>query len=457
LKRLKTFYNAVWTIAVPITIQHIVVSSASIVDNLMVSVTGGEAVGAVGAINKFINLFWFFLYGFTSAAITFISQSLANNDWKNSRKMLGYNLFINIAIAVLFSYISFFHSSRIASIFTKDALSLKLASDYLYTLAPYFILSAIPYAFSYPIRAMGQAKITMVAVIISQSINIVFNYFLIGGNFMFPALGIKGAAIATNISKVFELCIMLILVYRFNYGVRLGIKDIKSFNSVYFSSYIKVGSFSAANQVLWALGITIYQALIGGISLPIMVAYGMVAPFEQLFINFFAGLGGAALILLGNALGKKDEEAAYSLAEQFNKVGIIFATFLGVIVFFFSKYILAIYTLFLEGSSNLNNIALENATSFLSILGLFMFVRINNMILSCGILRSGGDAIYIFVVETISLWCIGIPLVWITKQNGFQPYIIYLMMYVEEIIKLSIFRYRFKSKKWMNSLKYTKE
>jgi Na+-driven multidrug efflux pump len=324
-------------------------------------------------------------------------------------------------------------------------------------LSPYFILSAIPYAFSYPIRAMGQANVTMIAVTISQMFNIIFNYLLISGYGIFPKLGIQGAAIATNISKVIEFILFYLIVYKFKYGVKFHFKDLKVFRLDYFLSYLKIGILSAANQLFWALGITIYQILIGGMNLATMIAYGMIAPFEQLFINFFAGLGSAALILIGNALGRKDYEAAYSLSKKFNRLSILFASVLGCLLFFSAKHLLSIYTLFWGRSSELDNLALSYSTMFLKILGIFMFVRIHNMILSCGVLRSGGDALFIFVVETISLWCIGIPLVWFSIYCNLEPYYVYFMIYVEEIIKLIVLKIRFRSRRWMNSLECIKD
>tara|TARA_Y100001935_G_scaffold255666_1_gene271072 strand:+ start:4982 stop:6346 length:1365 start_codon:yes stop_codon:yes gene_type:complete len=447
-----SFIRSVVSLAMPITIQQLVSSSGGIIDNLMVAGLGTKAIGAVGAINKFIQVFWFSIHGLTSGGASFTSQFAARNDSRGIKKILGVTLFLNLAVAILFTFLALFYADGIVRFFTHDEEIIKIAKMYLFSMAPYFVLSAVPYSYSYPLRSLGKAQLSMYIMFFAQAVNIFFNYALITGNMGFPALGVAGAAIATVFSKVVETTLMLSAVYFFKYEVAATLRELLSFSIEFLQKYLRVVSPLAINEVLWSLGLMLYQKLIGGMNADAMAAYGMLAPFEQLLISAFSGLANAALTLSGKELGAQNYKKAYKIGIRFSYIGPILALLIGIPVAIFSEHLISIYSLMSSNKSLLSQEAFRQASYFLRILGMFMFVRIFNLVSFAGVLKSGGDTIFLFFVETGSLWMIGIPIVYFSSLVGLSPYIVYFSTYIEEGIKAYFIRKRLISKKWMNTL-----
>lgn len=448
----KSFYWQVLAIALPITIQQVITSSGSIIDNLMVSSLGTEAIGAVGAINKFLQIFWFGIYGLTSGGASFISQFMSRNDSKGIQRIIGISLICNLIVAFIFTFIAMEYPVKIASIFTDDVKTLEIASQYLKVMSLYFLPYAISYAFAYPMRIVGKAKIAMYIICISQAVNIILNNLLISGKFGFPALGVKGAALATVIAKLCEMLSIIFVVYYKKYIVAGTFRNMLSFPMSFLIRVLTIAAPLALNEFLWGGGLLIYQIAISNMGIDAMAAYGMIAPFEQLLITAFIGLSSASLVLVGSKLGDKDYDKAYSTGNKFSMLVPILAILIGVPIAIFSKQVISIYSIMGANVNSISPIAFDQAQKFLKVLGFLLFVRVYNLTFLAGVLKSGGDSMFLFMAETGSLWLVGIPLVFIASQMNIEPYMVYLVAYIEEIVKARIIYSRFKSRKWMKTL-----
>ncbi len=450
-KSYNNFYWSVFTIALPITFQQIFSSAGTMIDNLMVGKLGMEAIAAVGAINRFVVIFWCSIYGLTSGGASFIAQFSARNDEKGIQRIVGLTLFFNLIIAAFFTFVSFAYPDYIISFFTKDPLVTESAKSYLYVLAFGFFVNSLVYSYSFNLRATKNGQISLFAVLLGQFINILFNYLLIYGKYGFPKLGVAGAALATVFSKVVEALIVLSVSYYKKYSIAGSISTMFSFSTVFFVRFIKIAFPFAIGEVLWSTGFAFYHSFFGKISTAAMSGYSMITPFEQLFITLFVGLATAALVMIGEHLGRKEEYEAYNHAKKFYSIGVIGATLIGIVVFFLSNKILLIYNL---KSSDIEDMqALQQAITFLKIFGLLLGIRVFNLICFAGILKSGGDSIYLLFTSILSLWLIGIPSAYIVSQIFKMPaYMVYISMYVEEFVKAFFIYRRFKSKKWIKNL-----
>lgn len=448
----KSFYWQILTIALPITIQQVIISSGSIIDNLMVSGLGTEAIGSVGAINKFLGMFSFGIYGLTSAGGSFISQFMSRKDSKGIQRIVGISLICNLIFAFIFTFIAMEYPVQIASIFTDDMKTLAMASQYLKVMSLYFLPYAISYAFAYPMRIVGKAKVAMYIISFSQCINIVLNNLLIYGQFGFPALGVKGAALATVIAKIFEMLAIISVIYYNKYIIAGSLKNMISFSASFLVRVLSISMPLTLNELLWSGGLLIYQIAISNMGIDAMAAYGMVAPFEQLLITAFIGLSSAALILVGGELGNNNYEKAYSTGNTFSKIVPVLAILIGIPIAIFSKQIISIYSFMGADMNSISPVAFDQAQKFLKVLGVLLFIRVFNLTFLAGVFKSGGDTMFLFIAETGSLWLVGIPLVFLASQMNIEPYLVYLVAYFEEIVKARIIYSRFKSKKWMKTL-----
>lgn len=450
-KSYNNFYWSVFKIALPITFQQIFSSAGTMIDNLMVGKLGMESIAAVGAINRFVVIFWCSIYGITSGGASFIAQFSARKDEKGIQRIVGLTLFFNLLIAAFFTFVSFAYPEYIISFFTKDPLVIEPAKSYLYVLAFGFFINSLVYSYSFNLRATKNGQISLFAVTLGQFINVTFNYLLIYGNHGFPKWGVAGAAAATVLSKVVETIIVLSVTYYKKYVIAGSISTMFSFSTIFFTRFIKVAFPFAIGEILWSAGFAFYHSFFGKISTAAMSGYSMITPFEQVFINIFVGVATAALIMIGEHLGKREDNQAYVYGKKFYSLGVLGASLIGLLVFIFADKIMLIYNL---KSSDIEDMqAFHQATTFLKIHGLLLGVRVFNLICFAGILKSGGDSFYLLFTSILSLWLVGIPFAYMTSQIFQMPaYMVYISMYIEELVKAFFVFRRFKSKKWIKNL-----
>ncbi len=448
---LSPFYWTVFRLALPVTVQQIVTSSSSIVDNLMVSVLGTEPIGAVGAVGKFLQIFFFAVYGVSSSGAGFIAQFSARKDEKGVQRVMGATLFCNIILAILFTVFSILHTDRIVDAFTKDPATKGYAKEYLLVMSFGYIFHSISFTYSFALRTIKKASLALYIILFSQMFNVFFNHLLIQGNGPFPALGVKGAALASVLAKVIEMFLILFFVYRNGYPIAGTLKTMLDFPVSFLFRFLEIAFPLTLNELLWALGLAIYQIFFGRMGSDAMAAYSMIAPFEQFFITAFIGFSSAALVMVGEYIGENKRDEAYDCAVKFYKISLFTSIVLGSIIFISADKIISIYSYM--GDKAINDQAVVYGVNLLRILGLGLFIRVYNLVSYAGILKSSGDSLFLFISETFSLWLVGVPLAFLASHTfKMEPHYVYGMLYVEEGFKAFLVARRFSSKKWIKNL-----
>lgn len=447
----KSFYTLIFKLALPVTLIQVLNSISSMVDNLMVGHLGMEAIAAVGIINRFTLMFWFTLYGMTSGGSTFIAQFFGKGDDTNIKRIIGITLTFNFIISAIFTFVSFVYPNQIVSFFTKDPLVAKLAREYLYVLSLGYFVYAIVFTYSFNLRTIKHANLALIASLFAQIINITFNYLLIYGKHGFPRWGVGGAAAATVFSKVVEAAIILGVIYYKKYNIAGSFNSLFSFTWNSLKNFAKVAFPSTGIEILRSGGFVVYHSFFGVLGAASIAAYSMITPFEQFFLTFFIGIATAALIIIGSHLGRSENEKAYKYAKEFYFLGVGLAIALGILSFIFANKLISIYGLNPKDAEDAK--ALIESTNLLRAHGLLLFLRVFNILNYGGVLKSGGDAMYLLFVSIFSLWVVGIPVTYaVTYLFKMPSYAIYIAMYAEELAKVFLIWKRFVSKKWLKNL-----
>ena len=210
----KTFYKVLIGIALPITIQNLISTSLNMVDTVMIGRLGEKQIAAVGLANQLFFLFILIAFGTNSGASIFIAQYWGKKDTLQIRKVLGLSLLVGGAISLVFAAGAFFIPEFILRIFTEDEQVVLLGSQYLRIISFSYLMTTISFAYGFASRSVGQAKLPMYVSAASLLCNTLLNYLLIFGKFGFPMMGIRGAAIATVISRFLEMFLLLFIIYK---------------------------------------------------------------------------------------------------------------------------------------------------------------------------------------------------------------------------------------------------
>jgi len=443
----KEFIRAALTLAVPLVIQQWIQASLSFVNMVIISQLGDTYVAAVGLGNQFYFLLHVLSFGIGGGTAIFTAQYWGKKDIPSIRKTLGFSLGLSLVGGLIFGIFAVFFPELVLSFYTNDPVVIAYSSEFLRIAGLSFIFASCSFSFIAVLRSIENIKLPMAVSIGALILNTLLGYMLILGKFGFPRLDVRGAAIATTISFTVEFIALVILIYVLKTPIAAKFKELFVFDWTYFKQFFRTSAPVIFSEFFWSLGISVYTAIYARISTEALAAVNISASLEQMGYVSFIGLANACAIMVGNRIGAGEEKKAYHYAVRFIQVGIIGALVVGGIIFFASTPLLTLF--------QISDTARGFAQNILYVFSLSLWVRVLNFTFFIGILRSGGDTRFAFIVDIFTLWLIGIPLALIGAFWLHLPvYYIYLLVMIEELIKLIIVFKRFLSKKWINNLTF---
>jgi putative MATE family efflux protein len=445
LFRDSTYFKTLLRIAVPIASQHFITSSLNAVDVIMIGQLGETAIAAVGLANQVFFLLILLLFGISSGAAMFTAQFWGKEDIESIHKVLGIGLMLGIASSLLFSFAALVFPEFILSIYSKDPAVIALGSTYLRRVALSYVFTSITFSFASVLRSTENVKLPMFVSIVALSINTVLNYLLIFGNFGFPKMGVEGAAIATLIARSLECVTLLTLTYRLRTPVAARLNELLGFNRDFILRYLKIALPVMFNEMMWSLGITVYNIVYARIGTESIAAVNISATIENMAFVLFIGISNAAAIMIGKRIGANEEDKAFIYGRRTLILGMAGAVLVGLIILVGKDAILSLY--------QISETARLYASLILTITSFVLWIRVSNMIMIVGIFRSGGDTRFSFVLDVGSVWLVGVPFALIGAFVFHLPvYGVVLMIMAEEVVKMLIGFWRFSSSKWINNL-----
>lgn len=442
----KDFYISILKIAIPIALQHTALSFNSIIDNFMISKLGTNNLAALGSSNRFLQIFRLLIVGLGSANIILTAQYFAAKDKNGIKRILASGFLTNIIISALALLIYYAFNQKVVNSFSPNLEVREIAKSYLNIAIFTFIAKSIIFSYGYSLRGIGIVFMKTNLTILTTFLNIFLNYLFIYGSFGFPRLGIQGAALATLISESIAAILMLYITYKKDYEVAVKFSELFKVPKNFLIKYIKISLPLGLSNLLWSSGLLFYHNIFGSYGTNALAAYGLITPLELLLSNIFNGLANAATILIGKEIGKNNFSKAYDHAKSIMKIAILSSSIISFLVFNFSENIVNIY-------SNISKAASQDAILFLKIYSIFLVVRVFNLVSYAGILKSGGDSIFLFILGTSAMWLIGIPLAniaaYLFKLQSYKVYII--INSIEILIAITSFL-RIRSKRWIRNL-----
>lgn len=453
-KKNKKIFMALFVLALPVALQNLLSALLNIIDNLMVSSLGKgiaePAMSGVLLVNQYIFVFQVIVFAVANSAVVYIAQFFGKGDKKNIPPAFSLALILGIGLGIIFTAISAIFPRQIIQLFFKpDAEILDYATKFLSVVAYSFLPFAVSTVLACSIRGIKKVNLALIATSIGIVFNVFFNYSFMFGKFGMPELGIRGTALGTVISRTIEMLILLLYtIFNKKYFIWTNIKEQFKITKDYVKKYFKVFLPACTNEVFWVIGNSVYLAFFSqmpssdiGLS-----ALSITQSVDKLIFVFIIGLGSATNVIIGNLIGAKDyDETMYQ-----SKLIMKFTTILGLIVG--ALMILSTFTLdflFVDVSAE----SLRTAKWLLVVFGTVMVVRARNFNYILGILRSGGDVVFTMLVESITIWVIAVPMAALgTFVFKFPIEITYILIYLEEIVKVFIIERRFRSKKWLKNL-----
>ena len=442
----KKFYKILVSLCIPIIVQNLISTSVNIIDTVMISSLGEASVASIGVANQFFFLFNMTISGLTGGAGLFISQFFGRNDTKNIKKITSLSVFLGILLGLLFLIPAVFFPKLIIHFFSYDPEVIKLCTDYFSIIAFCYPLIAISMVFSMGSRSIRNPNLGMICSGIALVTNVILNYCLIFGHLGFPAMGVKGAALATVIARIVEFVLLVGYIYfiKKDYLLKFNLSDFKSIDKLFLNTFISKSLPILLNDSLWAVGTVLYSVAYAKAGTSAIAASQIATSTGNFFIMTAVCVAIGASIMLGNELGSDNTYIAIDYAKKFSKIVFIIGSILGILLILSIPILLKIFSV--------SDTIRPDIIKIFFIMGVFMGLRAFNTLIIIGVLRSGGDTKYSLFLELGCMWLVSLPLTFIFAVKEAPIYLLVLLTYSEEIVKFVFGVPRALSKKWATNI-----
>ena len=439
------FFKLLLQLAVPLTLQYLLMSSLNAADFWMIGQLNETAIAALGLTDQIFFLSYVAFFGLTSGAGVFVAQYWGNQDIPAIQNVLKITVLIIILLSGVFSFACLLIPELLLGLYSQDKEVLFLGSQYLKIVGWSYLATGITFTFATLLKSMGMVKLPTYMSVFALSLNVVLNYLLIFGHAGFPALGVAGAAIATCISRWIECVLLLVFIYRLKTPLSISFRHWLRFPFHFLPSFSKTVLPVLGNEIIWATGITSYYIIYARMSTESIAAMGILASIERLFFVIFMGIGNACAIMIGNRIGAQEYSVAMGYAHRFIQLTSLLGILLGMLLFGASSWIPQFY--------EISSVAQRYLEDVLKIAAVALTIKGLNFLFLVGIFRSGGDTRFVLLLDLLGVWGISMPLalvgafVWGWSIQG-----VYILVLIEEFLKLGIAFHRLPSKKWIHQL-----
>ena len=385
--------SKIFAIAIPIIVQQLSHHMQILVDRAMLGHINPEFFSAVGnslvpysAVNSVI-------LAICSGATILIAQSIGAKNYSLSCRYAECSFIGNSIFPVIAFLFFFFGSPWLFKIMGVQSPVLEYAVSYIkITSFNLFIIGIIATCTSI-LQGIGLTRIIMVTGIITNVLNILFDWILIYGKFGFPAMNIEGAALATLIANFTAVPFFLIYVIkRKKIPFKIKVRNIFKFDLKLYKSVFKMGIPSGGEYALWSLGNLFVVSFLNRIDIMAAGIYTLLFSIKGLSVILYAGFAHAGLTLAGQKTGEKEHKQAINIVFKCLSLALIVCTAVAVIFCIFPKDILALFT----SDTSLVNFAVP----FLIFVTLVMFPQAVNIVIGYGI-RGTGDTRWMFYTQIL--------------------------------------------------------
>lgn len=433
----RAFYRRVFAIAIPILIQNLITNFVNMLDNIMVGQVGTLPMSGVSIVNQLIFIFNLCVFGAVSGAGLFTAQYVGKGDQDGIRYTLRFKVLSVVSFCFLSIALFFFFGTPLVSLYLKGdgalediAATLAYALDYLHIILIGLLPFSLSQAYASTLRESGQATVPMLAGAAAMATNLFLNYVLIFGHFGAPALGVRGAAIATVISRFVELFIDVSWLHRHTDRFPYAEGLYRSFYipGALFRKIVEKGMPLLLNEAFWAIGVALANVFLSSRGLVVVAAMNINNAIWNLFSVCWMTMGSVVGILMGQLLGRHcTREEARDQNRKLVVFTVLVSTFVGCILAAFAGLFPRIYNTTEEIRGIAKYMILINA----------LYMPFNSYTNSAYYtLRSGGKILITTVFDCGFVWGLYVPLSWALAELTALPILpLYLIIQGTDIFK----------------------
>lgn len=441
----KHFYRMTATLVLPMALQNLVNVGVSSADVIMLGKVGETSLSASSLAGQVYFIMTLIYFGLTSGAAVLTAQYWGKKDTRSIEKILGISMRIAICVAVLFFVLVQTFPYQIMRIFSNEQEVIEAGVSYLRITAFTYIFAAVTIVYLNIMRSIERVVISTVVYLISLLINVVLNAVFIFGLLGFPAMGIRGAALATLIARITEFVIVIIYSQKYNHTVRFRIKDFFVKDKPLMKDFLVYAVPVLLNELFWGTGISVITAIIGHLGSPAVAANSVAQVVKQLAMVVTFGLANATAIMIGKVIGEGRKDLAKVYGKRFVRIALLLGVMGAGVILLVSPVV--------RSSMALSEQAQGYLRAMMFVMAYFTVAQAYNTTLIVGVFRAGGDTKFGLILDIVALWggsiLFGALAAFVFKL---PVIVVYIILMSDEILKIPASTLRYKSYKWVKDI-----
>ena len=441
-ERKRSLRKEIVRLALPIALQQFMTALVGACDAIMLGKLSQDAMSAVSLATQVTFVFNLFMFAFMAGENMFVAQYYGKGDYTGISQVFSLVTKICGCIAVVFLTGTLFFPEQLMRILTNEETLIVLGSEYLRVIGISYVFSGIAQTFLAIMKNCGAVNMSTlingVMVILNIALNAVFIFGLSG----FPKMGIKGAALATVLATVMQFLWSVGYVLCRIRAVKFSLR---SCEKKLFGRFWQKAVPLLINNLAWGIGFSMYSVIMGHLGTDAVAANGIANISKNLVVCFCLGLGNAGSIIVGNRLGADRLQEAKEVGETLTKTAIIAGIVSGLVLIALSPFITKMVDLTPTARGYLQKMLLISSY--------YIAGKSVNCMTIGGIFAAGGDSKFGMLCDSVTLWCIIVPLGCICAFILKLPVmVVYFVLNLDEIIKLPVVYKHYKKYKWIKNL-----
>ena len=422
------FYKTFFPLLVIIALQQLAALTVNLVDNLMLGRYSELALSGATLVNQLQFVLQQIAAGIGMGIVVLASQYWGQRRVEPIKKIIAIGIKFGFAAGLIFFVLSFVMPHGLLSVFTKDETVIAEGMRYLRIMCWTYLLFSVSNSLMYALQSVETAMIGTIMSLSTIVINFCLNYVLIYGSFGAPELGIRGAAIATLVSRTVELIIILIYILRIDKKLKMKLKELFAFDTSYLKDYIRVSTPVILSGLLWGIAQAAQTAVLGHIGARAIAANSIAVTVSQVFAVFGMACANVASVVTGKTIGEGRLDMVRSYAKTMQGIFLALGLALGGLLFIFKGPIIGFYRI----SEETRSLTL----GFLTILSVTTVGSCYEYPVESGIIGGGGDTRYAAIVDNLFMWLFTIPSAVLSAfVFHFPPVVTYCFLKADQLLK----------------------
>ena len=440
----RSFYRSLVTLAVPISLQNLVTFAVSFADNVMIGSLGDDAISGVYIGGQLQSVLQMFVGGIEGAILILAAQYWGKKDTQSIRKVVSIGIKFALAVGLLSSLVAVLFPQWVIRAFTTEPGVIQEGAAYVQIVGLTYLFLSVSQVMIAAMRSVETARIGLYISCMALVINVCLNYVFIFGHFGFPAMGVRGAALATLVSRILEMCVGVGYVFFVDKKLRFGLKDLLHTDLQLLRDFIRYGLPVIGGQVVWAINSLANTKILGYYSAGVIAAASITGMLHNLVYVWMNGMSSAVGIITGKTVGAGQYEKMKEYSKTVQMIFLFVGLISGAAVFLARDGFISLY--------NASPEAQAYSRQFINVISVTIIGTCYQAACLFGLVKSGGDISFVFKNDTIFVFLVVIPSSLLAMWLGAPPWVVFACLKCDQILKCFVAIVKINRYNWMKNL-----